>query len=332
MLSHYDLGIVSEVKEFARGAHQAAKVVVNSDRGKFLLKRRPRGRQDPYKVAFAHALQNFLASKHFPLPHLIGIRDTNNSMLKLGDDIYELFEFIEGGPYDHGLVATYEAGKILGLYHQLVTDYRSEWPPPPGHYHAAKSVLDAVPLMGQVLAKRPSAQGRERELASVTSRVREAYVTAAAKVEEIGLKKWATQIVHSDWHPGNMIFDRGHIAAVIDYDAARVAARVVDIANGCLQFSMVTGGRDPATWEARTDQVRAKRFLRGYDEMNVLSQAELLAIPYLMQEALIAQTVSPILKRGTFAGLDGFEFLKTLLRKVEWLSENTAIFDLTGVE
>jgi len=322
VLSHYDLGFVTDIVEFPKGSHAAAKVMVTSTKGRFLLKRRPRGKEDPYKVAFAHALQNFLANKHFPLPHLIGTKESNNSMLKIEGAIYEIFEFIEGVPYDGGYLATYEAGKTLGLYHKLVQDYHPEWDPPPGHYHDAKGVHDAFGRMAPIVAKIPSAAGREREVEQVIALVRNAYASAARTVNEMGMPQWQTQIVHSDWHPGNMIFDRGHVAAVIDYDAARVASRVVDVANGCLQFSMTTGGRDVTTWEDRTDTVRAIRFLRGYDQMNVLSQAELGVVPFLMQEALIAQTVPRILKSGTFAGLDGFLFLQTLIRKAQWLQNN----------
>lgn len=328
VLSHYDLGRILDIREFARGSHQSAKILVTTDRGKYLVKRRPKGKDDPYKVAFAHALQLYLANHHFPMPHLVGTRADNNSMLKIGDSIYEAYEFIEGEAYDNGLVATYESGKTLGLYHALVKEYEPEYPPPPGTYHGSKVVHESIAKMGDVLARRPSAQGRESELASTISATRETYAMAAAKANELGLAKWAPQIVHSDWHPGNLIFDQGHVVAVIDYDAARVAQRVVDIANGCLQFSIITGGRDLNAWESRADQARVTRFLRGYDEMNVLTHAEIRALPFLMQEALIAQAISPILKRGTFAGLDGFDFLKMLLRKSEWLSQNPGAFDL----
>ena len=43
-----------------------------------------------------------------------------------------------------------------------------------------------------------------------------------------------------------------------------------------------------------------------------------------MQEVLIAQAVPPILRTGTFAGLEGFAFLEVVLRKVKWLEKNQA--------
>ncbi len=328
VLSHYDLGRIVDLRDFPRGSHQAAKILVTTDRGKFLLKRRPKGKDDPYKIAFTHALQLYLANHHFPMPHLIGTRADNNSMLKISDCIYEVYEFIDGEPYDAGMLATYEAGKTLGLYHALVSAYQPEYPPPPGTYHGSKVVHDSIAKMQAVLAKRPSAVGHEDELAATIGSLRETYAMAAAQANELGLLKWEPQIIHADWHPGNLIFDEQHVVAVIDYDAARVAPRVVDIANGCLQFSMITGPRDLSAWEDRADEARIIRFLHGYDEMNTLTHAEIRTLRFLMQEALIAQVISPILKRGTFAGLDGFEFLKMLRRKADWLGQNPGAFEI----
>src|SRR5687768_7318160 len=65
VLSHYAIRIIEEIKEFPRGSRNAPKLLISTDQGKFLLKRRARGRDDAFKVAFAHALQLFLASKQF---------------------------------------------------------------------------------------------------------------------------------------------------------------------------------------------------------------------------------------------------------------------------
>lgn len=332
VLNYYDLGIFSGVSEFPRGSHAAAKVVITTDRGRYLLKRRPRGQVDTYRVAFSHALQRFLADKNFPLPHLIGTRDKNNSMLKFGDSIYEVFEFVDGESYDKGLVATYEAGRTLSLYHVLIKEYDPKWDPPRGHYHDSKSVYTSFKPLAEVLVNTESVHGKTGKLIELIKQLRAAYARAANAANDLGMSKWETQIVHSDWHPGNMLFREGRVVAVIDYDAARIQPRVMDIANGCTQFSFVSGGRHLSKWEDRTDVLRAKRFLRGYDELNVLSKAELKAIPFLMQEVLIAQTIPPILKTRTFAGLDGYRFLKVVLRKVHWLHNNRALFDLDSGE
>ena len=63
VLSHFDIGVIESVTEFPRGSRKAPKLLIVSEQGKFLLKRRARGKDDPFKVAFCHAIQLFLASK-----------------------------------------------------------------------------------------------------------------------------------------------------------------------------------------------------------------------------------------------------------------------------
>src|SRR5438270_1262523 len=116
VLSHFDIGIVESITEYPRGSRKAPKLLIGAEQGKFLLKRRARGKDDPFKVAFSHALQLYLASKQFPLPHLVGTKKTNNSMLQWRNSVYELFEFIPGQAYPQTLEATYESGRVLSLY------------------------------------------------------------------------------------------------------------------------------------------------------------------------------------------------------------------------
>jgi Ser/Thr protein kinase RdoA (MazF antagonist) len=326
-LSHYDLGIISSLVEFPRGSRRAPKLIIESQRGKFLFKRRSRGKDDLAKVAFTHQIQLSLAAQNYPLPHLLGTRDTNNSMLVLNGSIYEMFEYIEGGGYDQSLESTYHSGKILGLYHKLLKDFRGEYKPPTGSYHNAKAIHAAIRnTIGSLpVESRPSAE-------VITSTVRvleEAYQNCAKQTEAMGIGGWESQIVHGDWHPGNMLFRDKHVVAVIDYDAARCQQRVIDLANGALQFSIIGGGDDPSAWPDYVDRSRFKRFMRGYDETNVISVAELKVVPFLMCEAMIAEAVLPIAATGTFGRIEGFAFLQMIERKVNWVL--THIKDLVSV-
>src|SRR5882757_2790784 len=101
VMSHFDIGVIESITEYPRGSRKAPKLLINAEQGKFLLKRRARGKDDPFKVAFSHALQLYLAGKQFPLPHLIGTRTDNNSMLQHNNAVYELFEYIRGNSYDN---------------------------------------------------------------------------------------------------------------------------------------------------------------------------------------------------------------------------------------
>ncbi len=323
VLSHYDLGILEAVTEFPRGSRKAPKLIIRTDKKTYLLKRRARGRDDPAKVAFCHGVQMHLAQRQFPLPHLIGTRNDNNSMLKWNHATYELFEYIKGNAYDNSLEATAEAGRILALFHKLLRDYDPEHNPSRGSYHASRSVANSANAIPTTLLNTQPEVDRS-ELGRITQFLHESYLAAAGEADAMGLPDWPASIAHSDWHPGNMLF-RGHrVVAVIDYDAARVQQRVVDTANGALQFSILGGSDDPATWPDYLDESRFRRFIRAYDSVPdaMLSRVELRALPHLMIEALVAESVIPIAASGYFGRIPGFAFLAMIERKVRWLQQN----------
>ncbi len=325
VLSHFEMGIIEAIRELPRGSRKAPKLMIRTDTGLYLLKRRAKGKDDPFKVAFCHALQLYLAGKQYPLPHLIGTKKENNSMLQFRGTIYELFEYIKGSSYDNSLEATQDAGRVQALFHKLLWDYQPEYEPPQGSYHGSRSVANATDAIPKTLARlNLYTPGQTDEIQGVLAFLHGAYNTAAMRVNEIGLTDWPMQIVHGDWHPGNMLFRGSRVVAVIDYDSARIQQRIIDIANGALQFSILGGGDDPQQWPDYIDESRFRRYLRGYDAVpNVLlSKAELRCIPSLMIEALIAESVIPVAATGSFARLEGMGFLKMVERKVRWLQQH----------
>ncbi|MHC4562393.1 MAG: phosphotransferase enzyme family protein [Planctomycetota bacterium] len=319
-LSHFDLGTITELTEFPRGSRRAPKLVIDCEQGRFLFKRRARGRDDLAKVAFTHQIQLALAGQNFPLPHLLGTRRENNSMLVLEDHIYEMFEYIEGGNYDGSLESTYHSGHILGLYHKLLAGFQGAYSPPTGSYHNAKAIHQAI---GNTVRSLPvDEEMSSSTLSDAVESLSQAYTHCAKEANELGLAEWPKQIVHGDWHPGNMLFREQKVVAVIDYDAARLQQRVIDLANGALQFSIIGGGEDPSTWPEHIDERRFREFIRGYDTVNIVSVAELKSVPFLMCEAMIAEAVLPIAATGSFGRMAGFPFLLMIDRKVKWLLDS----------
>lgn len=324
ILSHYDVGVVNKIQEFPRGSRKAPKLVLRTDSGIYLLKRRARGKDDAYKVAFCHSIQLHLAAKQFPMPHLIGTRRENNSMLQWDGAIYELFEYIKGTGYDQSLEATQDAGKTLGLFHKLLADFASDYEAPKGSYHNARLARTSLEQIPHSLANTdPKAMENPEHANRIVQFLTESYEQAAQEADKLGLADWPAQIVHSDWHPGNMLFRGNRVVAVIDYDAARYLPRVIDTANGALQFSMTGGSDDVSGWPDYLDVSRFKRFVLGYDRVNQLTRAELAAIPYLMIEALITESAIPIAATGSFARMQGLGFLEMIQRKIKWLQDNT---------
>lgn len=322
VIARYDLGTIQQVDRQLKGSRRSPKVILTTDRGRFLLKRRAQGRDHPMKVVFAHGVQQSLADQDFPLPRLVLVRDGDDSMVIMNGRIYEMFEHVAGLPYDRSLEATFDAGRVLGMFHRLVRNYDSEWEPSRRGYHDANVVRDHLNGVPASVGKDDSVVGKETELLSTVSVLYDCYENAVERVDEAGFHEWPHQIVHSDWHPGNMLFLDGRVEAVIDYDSIHMLPPATDLANGALQFSIIGGPEDPRQWPAELDEERLRRFLLGYDQEFTTSPEQMRVLPALMIEALISEAIAPIAATGSFGRIEGFRFLKMICRKVRWLEAN----------
>jgi Ser/Thr protein kinase RdoA (MazF antagonist) len=319
VLSHYDLGVIESAKEFARGSRRSPKLLLRTARGRYLLKRRAQGRDNPARVTFAHTLLWHLLQKGFPVPQLLSTRDTQNSMLTHEGHVYEVFEYVAGERYDSSLEQTTQAGKTLARFHRTVAGFQTAWQPPPGGYHDSAAVRAGLNSIPTTISSHDSVIGYEAELLSLTRELYERYEEAADAIDQLGIARWPSGIIHGDWHPGNMLFRDNKVGVVLDFDASRRSPTVTDVANGMLQFSILRGGHDPDQWPEFFDQSRMRRFLMGYASRVKLDQGQRRAIPHLMIESLIAECVVPVAATGSLGQIPGFGVLQMVRRKVHWL-------------
>jgi Ser/Thr protein kinase RdoA (MazF antagonist) len=317
VLSHYDIGVIHQAKSLSIGNKRAPKLVITSQRGKFLLKRRPKGKDDLYHVAFAHAIHAHLSEMEFPLAPLVVTCDEKNTILYLNNRIYELFEFITGSRYDGSAEATADTGRQLANFHRYLTDFADKWKPPGGSFHDSSIVRTHLKTTGT-----EKAAGRDKKLNRIAEILMILYNASSIRVSELGFDSWPEQIVHNDWHPGNMLFSNHRLIAVLDFDSVKIASPVTDLANGMLQFSIVGNRPNPADWPDYLDQAKLVQFLNGYREVIELDDNRLNSLLDLMIETMIAEAILPIAATGFFGNLSGIDFLKMIQRKAEWLNDN----------
>ncbi len=320
VLSHYDLGVIESITDFHRGSRRSPKVGVVSERGKFVLKRRSLEHTHPDRIRFCHRVQARLAGVGFPVPKLIPRRDRRVELLQIRDHIYELFEFVAGHPYGRTPQEARDAGAVLARFHQGTDGFALDgtWPTPRGDYHDAPGIRTGLCAIGRALSSHDSFTGDEAELAALTQFLLAAYDQSAEDVNRADIQSRPERIIHSDWHPGNLLFRNQAVVAVIDYDSTRFSRRVIDVANGMLQFSMIAGG-DPATWPDHLDEERFRAFLSGYESVDSLAEQERRSIPGLMTEALIGECVPPITRTGSVGRWAGYRVLQMVKRKIGWL-------------
>jgi Ser/Thr protein kinase RdoA (MazF antagonist) len=325
VLSHYDIGVIHDLRPLTAGSSRTPKMIVTAEKGRFLLKRRPKGKDDLYRAAFAHAVQTHLAEKDFPLARLLSTRDEKNTLLQIDNHIYEFFEFITGARYDGTPEATIDAGLHLARFHEYLADFAYQPIPIKGSFHDSTNVRRHLKTIG---AEKTASEGKEKlKVAEVLMTL---YNKSSVRVNELGFDSRAEQVVHGDWHPGNMLFwhkpsrskEKSKLLAVIDFDSVKVAPPIIDLANGMLQFSIVGNRPNPSDWPSYLDQTKLTQFLSGYQQMIRLDETMLHSLLDLMIETMIAEAVLPIAETGFFGNLTGLDFLKMIRRKTEWIEKN----------
>lgn len=320
VLKHYPIGPVEEAAPLTGGSSHSPKLIITTSRGKFLLKRRMDN--DPARVKLAHALQRRLRRKHFPVSRVIKTKldadgQKSETALRIGKQLYELFYYVEGTRYDGSKEQTQESGRRLALFHQWVKPIQFTKKSVSTAFHNSRRVRTDLAAMG----RNPS--GSEKvAFERAADRLAGLYNEASTQVNELGFDTWPQQLVHGDWHPGNMLFADDALKALLDFDSLHMASPQVDLANGLLQFSIIAGNPNLARWPARFDQVRLNHFMKGYCQIDRPNKAQLESLPDLMTETLIAEAVSPIAATSHFGPFCGLEFMKMVDRKATWLANH----------
>ena len=313
ILSHYKTGIIHTVDPLQAGNQRTPKVVISSDKGKFLLKRRPKAKLE--RIALAHSVQRRLYKKSLPVSALVRSRHRHTAVC-LDDFVYELFVYVTGARYDGSRQATLDIGKQLARFHQALNSFKQKPTSPAVSFHDAHRVrrnLETIGAQGSVSS--------DRKTKHVTDQLQVLYNSSSVRVNELGFGTWHRQIIHGDWHPGNMLFADQKLVAMLDFDSIRLAPAMIDLANGLLQFSIVAGHPDPSQWPDHINEDRFVQFLQGYSSVDRPDNAKLEALPDLMIETMIAEAVLPIAATGSFGHMSGLDFLQMILRKSYWLNE-----------
>lgn len=320
ILGRFEIGTVERAHEYRRGSRSAPKLKLWTSDGTYLLKRRSTLRHPVARIRFAQAIQSQLERKGYPVAPLLRVRETGSTLLLLGDYAYELFRFIEGDRFDKSGRLAGKSGEALGELHRITADLDPS-AAPPASYHDSPSVRKALDHLADAIQRVEPGQSRA-ELESIARELRLIYARATDEIDVLGMRGLGRSVVHGDWHPGNLIFGNGGVLAVIDFDSARAEAWVTEIANGMLQFALQAGqSRVPEEWPDDLDPHRLRAFLTGYLTVAArpLSADERAMVPWLMIEAMIAESAIPVATHGTFADLSGASFMRLVLRKCQWV-------------
>ncbi len=303
--SRYELAAIKAVRALPGG--QAARL--DTAHGSLLLKRRPATKRE--RLTACHEVVAQLEAAGLPVAPPVAARDGTTFVI-LGEWVYDLAPWIEGDRFDESTQQAADAGRTLARLHAAM---RKLAMPTSLDSHAA-----LVPTMADAL-RAHSAEG----IAAA-----ELYEAAWRELGSLGFEQWPVQMVHGDWHRGNVLFGSdGSAKAMLDFDELGLAPVVAEMAAGSVQFATCTTGGPASGWPTETDLDRLGAFFDGYRQHNQgrgvlarryrLAAGQASALAPLMAQSLLAQGAQLALPTGPSAA--STDLLAMVARKARWLSD-----------
>jgi Ser/Thr protein kinase RdoA (MazF antagonist) len=326
VMSHFDIGVIREIREYRRGSRRAAKLKLVAERGEFLLKRRAAGRlldSDRTRAAASHKLQQIASRGGVPVASLATLK-SGGSLLDFGGRLYELYHWVPGTRYARHAEQARATGIALARMHGAFSDVELLEELPLGGFSEPEPVRAMLEQAKEKALPRCDESGREMLGASVELLLSYLHL-GETKLNAKGLPLQRTAICHGDFHPGNTLWYGDTLGAVIDFDSARHESMAAEIANACLQFSVKQRvGDDPLEWQIGLDPENLRAFLAGYAAAPAINLREIAPlVPWLMMSAITAEAASPIARDGDFAGLAPAPFLRATASLVDWIAQRT---------
>ena len=312
VLGHYTIGQVHSINELAEGSVYSPKVVIDTQRGKLLLKRRARGLDIPAVVAFSHEVVLSCLKLGMCVPPLLATK-TGNSMVQFEDHVYELFVFIEGIAFDRSpamiMPHAQQAGALLGEVHRTLDQVQTRF--------EASTEPTTIDLTRISILKSSNL--------SLSQETRDRLVRLMQYGDELAkANAQSTGLVHGDWHPGNMIYRASEIVAACDFDNTRIGSRTREVAQAMIHFSLKapTKGQSAQNCDPDPDLGAMRSFWQGYVSAAPQPCAARVCIG-LMPAVMIDEALASFPAQAA-AGISpqADSMLVAVARKASWLDEH----------
>lgn len=266
-------GLAGEVRDIRSGrVNRHWRVVADGDT--FAL-RRYHAQRSPAAIEFEHDLLRHVAGQGWPVATALPT-STGDTIAEADGRSYALFPFLPGrpAPYNNGRYLRLKGRLLARLHHDMAS-----WQAPGQRegfgrlweldvYVGALSAFDSFNELLRAFALEQPEAARA---------IRVQKYACLRELARLGYGELPAAPVHSDFHHDNLLFQRGELTGLLDFDLARLDARVADIASSIALDCLAP----PAYNEIDPAAVRA--FVGGYVEYTPLSEAELRLIVPLVR-------------------------------------------------
>jgi len=288
VLDHYDLGPLRLVEQ--HGGTAGRNWRVETSKGTWLLRTRgPRTSSDE-AVAFDHALRLHLVSLGVPTAAPVPCCD-GRTFTRIEERAYEVYPFVSGVSAAKATdVQVRSAARGLAAFHRAGASFPQARTAPPMTQYATLGIPD--------VSRRPEDPALLRKAyARLCAKNRTGAFVEAADCCHRWLSRLQNEfgpatydalphvLTHGDYTLANLLFDsRGELGGIFDFDWARWAPRVRDLADGMYFIGAVRRTRlNPGDIWSLTDASdfsleRCVLWLRAYGETEPLAPEEIRAL------------------------------------------------------
>jgi Ser/Thr protein kinase RdoA (MazF antagonist) len=308
--THFDFGTVG-LPQPLEMAHQRRhrKLVVATDRGKFLIKTY---KNDPVildVLRFQHRLSEHLDQNGLPVARIQRSK-TGQKIIERDSWALEVQEFIEGASMRVNPATLEISADVLGRFHVVCRDF------PCPHRDSRMWRFSIVPREPfAALFERAKAEGDEHEAVDACNRLALFLRDASKELSLEARSRFETGLIHGDWHGGNLLFQGNELKAIIDLEFVGDGCYLEDLAYGISNLCVRTS-TDPHKLETRTLAV-----LNPYQRHRTLSFHEEAALYFAVGVKHIATVSYQIQQKGQVAGCGAADWMKRLAVQCDWLGK-----------
>lgn len=328
-LPAYDLGPLQGCRHHAGTAARTWRLTTAS--GDYLLRTRGSRTAAAELVAYDHALRRHLLAAGIPTAAPLPTRD-GRSHVRVDDKVLELYVIVPGAALPAaGLAEIAAAARALAAFHAAAASFPlAASLPPVAQYRTLGLEQTSLRMEDPVLLSRlyaglvatPGAASYASSLA-----LAEAWLDRLCRCfDDAVYARLPHTVTHGDFTLANLLFLDGRVSGVFDFDWARWAPRLRDLADG--MFFIAGQRRTPLvaadiwslTEAAELSVPRCAHWLRHYAEHAPLTLDELACLPLALAARWLSVRVEGMAKvpqpdRLRFA-------LGNLAEPLEWLDRH----------
>lgn len=288
IIAHYDIGELTACERDRRGYVNTSYAIQTTAEGqsKRYFLRQYKQEITEAEIVFEHSIINHLLEKNFGLAARV-LRTRAGQTYVWQDAFYAVFDFLPGDDkytWVNPLCSDQElqnAAVILARFHHAVADLQ------PQGRRRQPPIVDLLPSIAQNAAQRIQQAVRQGSR-QAGSTVFDVYLKTLNDIpgsiqntlralEQRDCPEMIRQVIHGDYHPGNLKFQGDRVTGVFDFDWSKIDVRCFDVALAVMYFC--------AVWhrDGRLDLERAATFLNAYQAaLYPLNDAELQCLPHMI--------------------------------------------------